>query len=141
MAGSRANASLAERRTVEALRLLQLGRSASGIVSELAQSWGVSERQAARYVAAAKRRCSWGAAGESLAQPMHQALGALQDLAVSAACAGDLREANKAWSTFATLLKTAGRVDAFNVWEVERDALGVVDPVPYPDPPDDALPF
>jgi hypothetical protein len=65
----------------------------------------------------------------------------LQDLAVSAAAAGDLREANKAWATFSALLKTAGRVDAFNVWEVEREALGAVDPAPYPDAPDDIVPF
>lgn len=135
MAGQRSSASAAEQRTQEALQLLQLGRSASGVVSELAQRWGVSERQAARYVAAARRRCSWGVVGESLAQPLHQALGALQDLAVSAAMAGDLREANKAWSTFSALLKTASKVDAYNVWEVERYALGAVEPLPYPDAP------
>jgi predicted DNA-binding transcriptional regulator YafY len=141
MAGKRSPAKVAEQRTGEALQLLQLGRSASGVVSELAQRWGVSERQAARYVSAARRRCSWGVVGETLAQPLHQALGALQDLAVEAAEAGDLREANKAWATFSALLKTAGRVDSYNVWEVSRDALGAVEPVPYPEAPDDTPPF
>ena len=135
MTRRRATGSVAERRTAEALQLLQLGRSASGVISELAKSWGVSQRQAARYVAAARRRVSWGVVGESLAQPLHQALSAVQDLAVSAASAGDLREANKAWSTYATLLRAASKVDPYNVWELERSALGVVTPPPYPEAP------
>lgn len=136
MSRRRATGAEGEARTVEALRLLQLGRSASGIVSELAVAWGVSERQAARYVSAAKRRVSWAVAGESLAQPLHQALSAVQDLATSAAAGGDLREANKAWATFAALLKSAGRLDPYSVWEAQRDALGVVTPPPYPEAPE-----
>jgi hypothetical protein len=136
MAGRRIDAEAAEARTVEALALLQLGRSASGVVSQLAVQWGVSERQAARYVSAARRRCSWGVAGESLAQPLHQALGALQDLAASAAAGGDYREANRAWQTFCQLLKTANKVDPYNVWEVEREALGASEPAPFPEAPE-----
>lgn len=132
---ARVDATTAEARTVEALAFLQLGRSASSVVSELAPRWGVSERQAARYVAAARRRVSWGVAGESLAQPLHQSLGALQDLAASAFEAGDFREANKAWATFAALLRNASRVDSHNVWGVERIALGVEEPPPYPAAP------
>lgn len=137
---ARVDAATAEQRTAEALALLQLGRAATTVTTEMAQRWGVSERQAARYVAAARRRVSWGVVGESLAQPLHQSLGALQDLAASAFDAGDFREANRAWSTFATLLRSANRIDPHNVWGVERNALGVTEPEPYPEAPEQETP-
>jgi hypothetical protein len=85
---------------------------------------------------------SWAVAGESLAQPLHQALSAVQDLATSAAAGGDLREANKAWATFAALLKSAGRLDPYSVWETQRGPLGVVDPPDFPEAPEpEAPPF
>lgn len=143
MPGRRVSGASAERRTVEALTLLQQGRSASVVTSELARTWGVSERQAARYVAAARRRVSWALVGDSLAPTLYQALSTLQELAAAATAAGDLREANKAWATFATLIKSAGRIDPYAVWETQREPLGAVDPAPFPDssPSEDPPPF